>query len=287
MIGLKIISIILLVSIIFICHSYGFFKYGMNLFDNDFNAVYKIVCKNTNVFYQYVKNINKTDEYISVTLKQHTVPYVYIGLGDTDTIDFHSAFNIYTNLSELHKDKKIYVNTGAVGSSDCSYSINDGQLSFKISCPPTFECELSFYDILSKAMLSGKIHTIDYEWSGTKFQFDSIKDTLPINKSITSLKGFSVYTDNLSAIAAFQGLKKLDLSFIYDENNNITDMAFLNSLLLLEDLTFSADCKYLDFTYTKNINVKNITFNAQNCTDEFEKQFAAAFPNAQISIVTS
>lgn len=256
------------------------------MFDRDFNTIYRIVCKNTNIFYQYVKYIDKSDEHISVTLKQHTVPYVYIGLGDTDTIDFYSAFNIYTDLSERYKDKKIYVDTGAVGSSYCNYSIDDDQLSFNISCPPTFECKLSFCDILTTAMYSGKIHKIDYEWSGPKYQFDSIKDPLPINESITSLQGFSTYTDNLSAIIAFQGLKDLDLSFIYDENGSITNMAFLNDLAKLEHLTIHADSQRIDMTCVENLTLKQFTLYTDSYSKEFENQLTYSFPNAEISIVS-
>ena len=282
----KIIFIISFIAIVFISYSYGFLKYCTKLFDKDFQNVYGIVCKNTNIYYQYVKYINISDERIGVTLKQHTVPYVYIGLGDTDTVDFHSAFNIYTDLSEQYKDKEIHIYTGALGSSDCSYSIYNGQLSFNISCPPSLECKLSFYEILSEAMLSDKIYKISCDWDGAKYQFDYITEPLPINETITSLQGYSAYTDNLSVITAFQGLKSLNLYFVYGENNNITDMAFLNNLTNLEDLTLYADCNYIDMTGVQSLTLKQFTLYTDSYTEEFENQLKCAFPNAEVSIVS-
>ena len=64
-------------------------------------------------------------------------------------------------------------------------------------------------------------------------------------------------------------------------------MEFLNDLLLLEDLTLTADCTYLDFTYVQNKNVKNITFYTDNCTNEYKEKLSYAFPDAQINIISS
>lgn len=280
----KIIFVTALIVLIFICHSCGFFKYGTRLFDRDFRNVYGTVCKNTNAFYQYVKYIDISGERIGVTLKQHTVPYVYIGLGDTDPVDFHSAFNIYAALSERYKDKRVFVSTGAIGSSYCSYSIDGGQLFFNISCPPSLDCELSFYEILSKAMLSGNIYEITCDWSGAEYQLDYITEPLPINESVTSLQGFSAYAD-LSAVTAFQGLTSLNVYFINDETDSAASMDFLNDLTKLESLTIYADSRRIDMAGAKNMTLKQFTLYTDSYTEEFEDQLKCAFPNAEVSIV--
>lgn len=249
------------VMVIFTAFSYGFFKYGSKLFDSDSRNVYGVVCKNTNIVYQRISRIEITDDYISVTLKQHTVPYFLIGI-DTDPMDFYSAVNIYTELSEQYRDKNISVYTGMFGSCVYNYTIYDGEFWFNKFCPSSFECKLSFYDTMSSVMLLDNIQKISYSyWDGKADLLNSITEALPVNENISEFECYLHDTDDLSVFNSFPGLKILDMCFIYDENTDIdkTNMDFLNDLTQLEELILYADYGHLELGSTENLSVKKVT----------------------------
>ena len=277
----KIISAIVIVTILYIGHSYGFFKYCTKLSDKDFRNVYGIACRNTDIFYQRVEFISIDNERITVCLKRHTIPYDFLGF-DPHPSDFYSAVNIYRKLATQFKGRIIEVYTGATGSSDDVFKFNNDKVWIDTDYYIGSERMLTFSEILLNVIDMDNISEI-----ASDYTIDSVSDELPVNYNIDSFRCLSDYSGNLSAISSFQGLKNLNIYFTSDKGTNYVNMEFLNDLPLLEDLTLTADCTYLDFAYVQNKNVENITFYTDNCTNEYKEKLSYAFPDAQINIISS
>ncbi len=277
------ISVLVLIPI---GYGFGFFKHFVFLYDKNFRNIYGITCKNTNIYSQRVASIEVKEDVIVITLKLNLLTYIFTDY-DASADNFYSAINIYKELSKQYANKEIWVDTGEVGSSYPDCIINDGRIEMawsKKAINP--ECSVSFYDALRQIMLTDNIHTITYEsWLMTDYyRLDTITKELPINNSVTSLKGHSGYTDNFSAITSFKGLKELDLSFVGD-NNIVSDLSFLNELPELENLTITADSMRIDFAGVSHNAVKSFTLHTDESSQEFESKLSDAFPNAEISVV--
>lgn len=277
------ISVLVLIPI---GYGFGFFKHFVFLYDKDFRNIYGITCENTNIYSQRVASIEVKEDAIVVMLRLNFPTYAFTDY-DPSADDFYSAINIYKELSKQYADKRIWVSTGTIGSSYPDCIIVDGHIemawSKKADNP---ERSVSFYDALRQIMLTDNIHTITYEsWIMTDYyQLDTITKELPINNSVTFLKGHSGYTDNFSAITSFKGLKELDLSFVGD-NNIVSDLSFLNELPELENLTITADSMRIDFSDVSHNAVKSFTLHTDESSQEFESKLSDAFPNAEISVV--
>ena len=277
------ISVLVLIPI---GYGFGFFKHFVFLFDKDFRNIYGITCENTNIYSQRVASIEVEEDAIVVTLRLNFPTYAFTDY-DASADNFYSAINIYKELSKQYADKRIWVSTGTIGSSYPDCIIDDGRIEMAWSTgAANSERSVSFYDALRQIMLTDNIHTITYEsWIMTDYyQLDTITKELPINNSVTFLKGHSGYTDNFSAITSFKGLKELDLSFVGD-NNIVSDLSFLNELPELENLTITADSMRIDFSDVSHNAVKSFTLHTDESSQEFESKLSDAFPNAEISVV--
>lgn len=263
----------------FTAYSYGFLRYGLKLFDSDFRNVYGVVCKNTNIFCQYIKEIEVDEKGIIVILKKQAMVYI-LGFGEDKPFlsDFYAALNIHTELLEQYKDKEIYVSTGAIGSSDKDYSIDDGCFYFEYYCN---------YETMEQILLNEYINKIVMR----NVHFNNIEGQLPANTSVNELR---IITDlNAPELRNFEGLNTLELKVSVGSKSTIgwvsddlrLNMEFLNELPHLETVTVNSYSSLINFSETECGNIKQFTLHTDECTDELEKTIKAAFPNAEIEIV--
>lgn len=284
----KILSILFLCMILYIGYVYGVFLCGIKIFEPDFRCVYEIVCKNTDFTRQRVSQLKIEDDSIFVSLKVQSIPYLLTEY-DMDQPDFNSALNIYSDLKEQFADKKIYVNTGAVGSSKFIYSVDDGIFTFGRSCSVKNECNLKVDDMLISVVKNEKIHGITYNPAHVHCFFNKIKN-IPFNTNISSLVCVSSYTKEQNAIESFQGLTDLNITFIDEYENDCTgvaDLCFINNLNSLENITIRADLMRLDFTNTINSNIKKVTIIQLDDRMQSSDKLISSFPNSEIEFLLS
>ena len=284
----KLLSILFLCLILYFGYVYGIILCGIKILEPDFRCVYAIVCKNTNFTRQRVSQLKIEDDSIFVSLKVQSIPYLLTAY-DMCQMDFNSALNIYSDLKEQFADRKIYVNTGAVGSSKFIYSVDDGIFTFGRSCLIKDECKLKVNDMLIHVVKNEKIHGIAYNWTHVHFFFNKIKN-IPLNTTITSLVCVSSYTKELNAIESFQGLTDLNITFIDEDENDCTeaaDLCFLNYLNSLEHVTIRADFMRLDFSNTINSNIKKVTIIPLDDYLQSSDKLISSFPNSEIEFLLS
>ena len=264
---------------------YGFWGSVLKLHSWENIKIYSTVCKNIDIKNQKLVSFNVSSESINIQLKK---PYFGIAnfflysifyVIDRDPLsDFNSMLEMYGDLSAYNK--QVCITAGAVGSSNSTYVLNNGELRIKAWLKSD-----TFDEAIRAVMQRNDIVKLSVA-PDNDISFDSIEGQLPENQSIKHLFAYTNCTD-IPNIKSFKGLNTLELMiFAYVDNDDpYFNMDFLNDMPQLETLILHWFPDRFDFSdTTRYVNVKKVILYIDEHSEEDETLFHDVFPNAEIEI---